>query len=135
MENLGGTGNSSGNGNGASKGGNNAGNSSTPTFVDPEDQREYEATMALMTEIDESSAATLQAYAGRASTSEVADLAEELPLHDYLREAGLDANNTATAYLDYTEVSGDIDGDGSIEPWSITLQRSSRSIPRSLRCA
>ena len=112
VENLGGTGNSSGNGNGASKGGNNAGNSSTPTFVDPEDQREYEATMALMTEIDESSAATLQAYAGRASTSEVADLAEELPLHDYLREAGLDANNTATAYLDYTEVSGDIDGDG-----------------------
>lgn len=111
VENLGGTGNSSGNGSGSSKG-NNAGNSSTPTFIDPEDQREYEATMALMTEIDESSAATLQAYAGRASTSEVADLAEELPLHDYLREAGLDANNAATAYLDYTEVSGDIDGDG-----------------------
>lgn len=111
VENLGGTGNSSGNGSGSSKG-NNAGNSSTPTFIDPEDQREYEATMALMTEIDESSAATLQAYAGRASTSEVADLAEELPLHDYLREAGLDANNAATVYLDYTEVSGDIDGDG-----------------------
>ena len=112
VEDLGEAGNTSGNGNGASKGGNNAGNSSTPTFVDPEDQREYEATMALMTEIDESSAATLQAYAGRASTSEVADLAEELPLHDYLREAGLDANNAATAYFDYTEVSGDIDGDG-----------------------
>lgn len=112
VEDLGEAGNTSGNGNGASKGGNNAGNSSTPTFVDPEDQREYEATMALMTEIDESSAATLQAYAGRASTSEVADLAEELPLHDYLREAGLDANNAATVYLDYTEVSGDIDGDG-----------------------
>lgn len=112
VEDLGEAGNTSGNGNGVSKGGNNAGNSSIPTFVDPEDQREYEATMALMTEIDESSAATLQAYAGRASTSEVADLAEELPLHDYLREAGLDANNAATAYLDYTEVSGDIDGDG-----------------------
>ncbi len=111
VENLGGTGNSSGNGSGSSKG-NNAGNSSTPTFIDPEDQREYEATMALMTEIDESSATTLQAYAGRANTSEAAELAAELPLSDNLREAGVDTGSAATAYLDYTEVSGDIDGDG-----------------------
>ena len=111
VENLGGAGNSSGNGNGASKG-NNAGNSSTPTFIDPDDQREYEATMALMTEIDESSATTLQAYAGRANTSEAAELAAELPLSDNLREAGIDTGSAATVYLDYTEVSGDIDGEG-----------------------
>ena len=111
VENLGGTGNSSGNGSGSSKG-NNAGNSSTPTFIDPEDQREYEATMALMTEIDESSATTLQAYAGRANTSEAAELAAELPLSDNLREAGVDTGSAATVYLDYTEVSGDIDGEG-----------------------
>lgn len=111
VENLDGAGNSSGNGNGASKG-NNAGNSSTPTFIDPDDQREYEATMALMTEIDESSATTLQAYAGRANTSEAAELAAELPLSDNLREAGIDTGSAATVYLDYTEVSGDIDGEG-----------------------
>lgn len=111
VENLGGAGNGSGNGNGASKG-NNAGNSSTPTFIDPEDQREYEATMALMTEIDESSATTLQAYAGRANTSEAVELAAELPLRDSLREAGIDTGSAATVYLDYTEVSGDIDGEG-----------------------
>lgn len=111
VEKLGGTGNSSGNGSGSSKG-NNAGNSSTPTFIDPEDQREYEATMALMTEIDESSATTLQAYAGRANTSEAAELAAELPLSDNLREAGVDTGSAATVYLDYTEVSGDINGEG-----------------------
>lgn len=92
--------------------GNNAGNpGQTPTFTDPEDQREYEATTALMQEIEDSTADLLQIYAGRATSSEVADLAAELPLGAHRREAGLDDTATGVAYIDYTEVSEDIDGD------------------------
>lgn len=99
-------------GNSGGNAGNNAGNSGqTPTFTDPEDQREYEATTALMQEIEDSTADLLQIYAGRATSSEVADLAAELPLGAHRREAGLDDTATGVAYIDYTEVSEDIDGD------------------------
>ena len=99
-------------GNAGGNAGNNAGNSGqTPTFTDPEDQREYEATTALMQEIEDSTADLLQIYAGRATSSEVADLASELPLGAHRREAGLDDTATGVSYIDYTEVSEDIDGD------------------------
>lgn len=99
-------------GNAGGNAGNNAGNSGqTPTFTDPEDQREYEATTALMQEIEDSTADLLQIYAGRATSSEVADLASELPLGAHRREAGLDDTATGVAYIDYTKVSEDIDGD------------------------
>lgn len=99
-------------GNAGGNAGNNAGNSGqTPTFTDPEDQREYEATTALMQEIEDSTADLLQIYAGRATSSEVADLAAELPLGAHRHEAGLDDTATGVAYIDYTEVSEDIDGD------------------------
>ena len=76
-------------GNAGGNAGNNAGNpGQTPTFTDPEDQREYEATTALMQEIEDSTADLLQIYAGRATSSEVADLAAELPLGAHRREAG-----------------------------------------------
>lgn len=103
-----GTSNGKGSGNGS---GNGAGNQGTQQYVDPEDQREYETTTALVNEIADSPVTQLQAYAGRANTSEVAALAAELPLGANLREAGIDTANAATAYLDYTEVSGDIEGD------------------------
>lgn len=103
-----GTSNGKGSGNGS---GNGAGNQGTQQYIDPEDQREYETTTALVNEIADSPVTPLQAYAGRANTSEVAALAAELPLGANLREAGIDTANAATAYLDYTEVSGDIEGD------------------------
>lgn len=103
-----GTSNGKGSGNGS---GNGAGNQGTQQYVDPEDQREYETTTALVNEIADSPVTPLQAYAGRANTSEVAALAAELPLGANLREAGIDTANAATVYLDYTEVSGDIEGD------------------------
>lgn len=106
--NKGGTSNT----NGGTTGGNaSAGQQQTPTFTDPEEQREYEATMALLQEIDSSDAGLLQVYAGRGTSSEVSELASELPLGANRREAGLDNTVAATAYIDYTNVSEDIDGD------------------------
>lgn len=93
-------------GNGANS---NAGSSDTPTFSDPEDQREYEATMAVLNEIDAHDPTSLQAYAGDSQPSSV--FFENLPLGSYVSadETGQINANTFSVY--YTNVSDDIDGD------------------------
>lgn len=93
-------------GNGA---GTNANTSNTPTFSDPEDQREYEATMAVLDEIDAHDPTSLQAYAGDSQPSSV--FFENLPLGSYVSadETGQINANTFSVY--YTNVSDDIDGD------------------------
>lgn len=117
-----GEGNANGQGNSAAQDndanqGNNAGNgansnansSDTPTFSDPEDQREYEATMAVLNEIDAHDPTSLQAYAGDSQPSSV--FFENLPLGSYVSadETGQINANTFSVY--YTNVSDDIDGD------------------------
>lgn len=114
--NANGQGNSTAQGNDANQG-NNAGNgtnsnansSDTPTFSDPEDQREYEATMAVLDEIDAHDPTSLQAYAGDSQPSSV--FFENLPLGSYVSadETGQINANTFSVY--YTNVSNDIDGD------------------------
>ena len=95
--------------NGGSGAGTNANTSNTPTFSDPEDQREYEATMAVLDEIDAHDPTSLQAYAGDSQPSSV--FFENLPLGSYVSadETGQINANTFSVY--YTNVSDDIDGD------------------------
>lgn len=114
--NANGQGNSAAQGNDANQGDNagngtnsNANSSDTPTFSDPEDQREYEATMAVLDEIGAHDPTSLQAYAGDSQPSSV--FFENLPLGSYVSadETGQINANTFSVY--YTNVSDDIDGD------------------------
>lgn len=93
-----------GNGTGA-----NANTSNTPTFSDPEDQREYEATMAVLDEIDVHDPTTLQVYTGDSQPSGV--FFENLPLGSYVSTDDTVQVNANTFEVYYTNVSEDIDGD------------------------
>lgn len=93
-------------GNGA---GANANTSDTPTFSDPEDQREYEATMAVLDEIDAHDPTSLQAYTGDSQPSSV--FFENLPLGSYVSADDTVQVNANTFEVYYTNVSEDIDGD------------------------
>lgn len=93
-------------GNGA---GTNANNSNTPTFSDPEDRREYEATMAVLDEIDVHDPTTLQVYTGDSQPSSV--FFENLPLGSYVSADDTVQVNANTFEVYYTNVSEDIDGD------------------------
>lgn len=93
-------------GNGA---GTNANTSNTPTFSDPEDQREYEATMAVLDEIDVHDPTTLQVYTGDSQPSSV--FFENLPLGSYVSADDTVQVNANTFEVYYTNVSEDIDGD------------------------
>lgn len=93
-------------GNGA---GANANTSDTPTFSDPEDQREYEATMAVLDEIDVHDPTTLQVYTGDSQPSSV--FFENLPLGSYVSADDTVQVNANTFEVYYTNVSEDIDGD------------------------
>lgn len=94
----------SGNGAGA-----NANTSNTPTFSDAEDQREYEATMAVLDEIDVHDPTTLQVYTGDSQPSSV--FFENLPLGSYVSADDTVQVNANTFEVYYTNVSEDIDGD------------------------
>lgn len=94
----------SGNGAGA-----NTNTSNTPTFSDPEDQREYEATMAVLDEIDVHDPTTLQVYTGDSQPSSV--FFENLPLGSYVSTDDTVRVNANTFEVYYTNVSEDIDGD------------------------
>lgn len=94
----------SGNGAGA-----NTNTSNTPTFSDPEDQREYEATMAVLDEIDVHDPTTLQVYTGDSQPSSV--FFENLPLGSYVSTDDTVQVNANTFEVYYTNVSEDIDGD------------------------
>lgn len=89
--------------------GTNANTSDTPTFSDPEDQREYEATMAVLDEIDAHDPTTLQAYTGDSQPSRV--FFENLPLGSYVSADDTVQVNANTFEVYYTNVSEDIDGD------------------------
>lgn len=93
-------------GNGA---GTNANTSNTPTFSDPEDRREYEATMAVLDEIDAHDPTTLQAYTGDSQPSSV--FFENLPLGSYVSADETGSINAGTFEVYYVNVSEDIDGD------------------------
>lgn len=93
-------------GNGA---GTNANTSNTPTFSDPEDRREYEATMAVLDEIDVHDPTTLQVYTGDSQPSSV--FFENLPLGSYVSADDTVQVNANTFEVYYTNVSEDIDGD------------------------
>lgn len=100
------------NGQGATTGGNNASTDATdnqPTFSDPEDQREYEATSTVLGEIDGHDCTGLQVYSGESQPS--ASFFESLPLGSYVvadDTASIDATSF-TVY--YANVPEDIDGD------------------------
>lgn len=94
---------------GGSGAGANANTSDTPTFSDPEDQREYEATMAVLDEIDVHDPTTLQVYTGDSQPSSV--FFENLPLGSYVSADDTVQVNANTFEVYYTNVSEDIDGD------------------------
>lgn len=95
--------------NGGNGAGTNANTSNTPTFSDPEDQREYEATMAVLDEIDVHDPTTLQVYTGDSQPSSV--FFENLPLGSYVSTDDTVQVNANTFEVYYTNVSEDIDGD------------------------
>lgn len=101
-------GNNQGTGGGSGAGA-NANTSDTPTFSDPEDQREYEATMAVLDEIDVHDPTTLQVYTGDSQPSSV--FFENLPLGSYVSADDTVQVNANTFEVYYTNVSEDIDGD------------------------
>lgn len=94
---------------GGSGAGANTNTSDTPTFSDPEDQREYEATMAVLDEIDAHDPTTLQVYTGDSQPSSV--FFENLPLGSYVSADDTVQVNANTFEVYYTNVSEDIDGD------------------------
>lgn len=89
--------------------GTNANTSNTPTFSDLEDRREYEATMAVLDEIDVHDPTTLQVYTGDSQPSSV--FFENLPLGSYVSADDTVQVNANTFEVYYTNVSEDIDGD------------------------
>lgn len=101
-------GNNQGTGGGSGAGA-NANTSDTPTFSDPEDQREYEATMAVLDEIDAHDPTSLQAYTGDSQPSSV--FFENLPLGSYVSADETGSINAGTFEVYYVNVSEDIDGD------------------------
>ena len=101
-------GNNQGTGGGSGAGA-NTNTSDTPTFSDPEDQREYEATMAVLDEIDAHDPTTLQAYTGDSQPSSV--FFENLPLGSYVSADETGSINAGTFEVYYVNVSEDIDGD------------------------
>ena len=94
---------------GSNGAGANANTSDTPTFSDPEDQREYEATMAVLDEIDAHDPTSLQAYTGDSQPSSV--FFENLPLGSYVSADETGSINAGTFEVYYVNVSEDIDGD------------------------
>lgn len=103
-----GNGNADANGAANGNGGGNA-SSDQPVFSDPEDQREYEATMAVLDAIDSHDCTGLQAYAGESQPSQ--GFFESLPLGSYVAADGTGRINANSFEVYYADVSDDIDGD------------------------
>ena len=79
-----------------------------PHFDDPEDQREWEATTALDSEITGSSIDTLKKYSGDSTTK--VQLFENLPLGSYVERTGTEQSGDSFD-VRYGNVNEDIDGD------------------------
>ncbi len=86
----------------------NTSSSTIQQYLDPEDQREYEATLALLTELDESAVSTLQNAASGSST--VTQLFKALPMGSSINSVSTGSNGTALS-VSYTNVSEDCDDD------------------------
>lgn len=82
----------------------------TPTFSDPEDQAEYEATMGLSNMIQASTAEALRTYVGGTlDTQTVATMLSSMPLGTFPMTVGYD--NAASVTIEYTDVDHNIEGD------------------------
>lgn len=103
---------SSGTDTGTSTDGTSSQSGDAPVFDDPEDQREYEATMALMDQIDGGTAEALRSHVGLNlnDTETVLGLVQGLPLGTYA--ASLSGDGTgASLSIEYAAVDSDIEGD------------------------
>ena len=103
-----GQGTSAGDQQGAQDQGQGASGQATPTFSDPEDQAEYEATVAVDDAIANQDVAVLQQAVGNGT--DTAAFVAELPLGAYLGSAGAPEAQTSFA-ISYENVSDLIDGD------------------------
>lgn len=83
-----------------------------PVFDDPEDQREYEATMALMDQIDDGTAEALRSHVGLNlnDTETVLGFVQGLPLGAYAASLSSDGTG-ASLSIEYAAVDSDIEGD------------------------
>lgn len=103
-----GQGTSAGDQQGAQAQGQGASGQATPTFSDPEDQAEYEATVAVDDAIANQDVAVLQQAVGNGT--DTATFVAELPLGAYLGSASAPEAQTSFA-ISYENVSDLIDGD------------------------
>ena len=98
---------------GSSQGQSTGGNqNATPQFDDPEDQLEYEASMALMDEVDGSTAESLRAAVGTNLNDTAAVLAtlRSMPLGSYAGDVSTDGAGSSMS-VEYASVNHYIEGD------------------------
>ena len=101
---------SSGTDTGTSADGTSSQSGDAPVFDDPEDQREYEATMALMDQIDGTSIDMLKTYASGAGPADAGTMFGSLPLGSYVANFEYDSQN-AVLMQDYQGVPDELDGE------------------------
>lgn len=89
---------------------NAGGGSSSQTYGDLDDQREYEATKAVDDAIAAHSIDTLKSYTGNSLPDQ--GFFEHLPLSMYVSSTGSEQGSNASYNVYYAGVSDDIDGDG-----------------------
>lgn len=95
-------------GNGSNGAAQDNGNAATPSYRDPEDQAEYEATLALDNAITQNGVDALQQAV--AAGGEAGQLVSYLPMSEYLASASADGSASAIE-VGYEGVSDLIDGD------------------------
>lgn len=88
------------------------GDASTPQFADPEDQLEYEATMAVMDEVDSSTAESLRAHIGINLNDTAALLAalQSMPLGGYAANVSTDGTGSSLS-VEYLDIDHNVEGD------------------------
>lgn len=103
---------SSGTDTGTSTEGTGSQSGDAPVFDDPEDQREYEATMALMDQIDGGTGEALRSHVGLNlnDTETVLGFVRGLPLGAYAASLSSDGTG-ASLSIEYAAVDSDIEGD------------------------
>ena len=84
----------------------------TPQFSDPEDQLEYEATMAVMDEIQASTAESLRSYVGSDfyGQASMLPMMETMPLGRYTNNVEIDSGLTQLK-AEYLGIDHNLDGD------------------------
>ncbi len=84
-------------------------NSSSGYWMDPEDQAEYESTMALIDEVNNNSLAEITPYIGASDQTSLTSLAQALPLSEYISTVTLNGTSVEIAY---TNVDDNIESEG-----------------------